>query len=83
VSTSVDALLVILLGGVHQLWGTVAGATILVWAAAELGRGFVYWRGALGLLVMVIMVAAPSGLLGLRWSPRAHPGAGPAKGLAS
>jgi branched-chain amino acid transport system permease protein len=83
VSTSVDALLVILLGGVHQLWGTVAGATILVWAAAELGRGFVYWRGALGLLVMVIMVAAPSGLLGLRWSPRAHPEAGPAKGLAS
>jgi branched-chain amino acid transport system permease protein len=79
----VDALLVILLGGVHQLWGTVAGATILVWAAAELGRGFVYWRGALGLLVMVIMVAAPSGLLGLRWSPRAHPEAGPAKGLAS
>jgi branched-chain amino acid transport system permease protein len=68
VSTSVDALLVILLGGVHQVWGTLAGASILVWAAAELGRGFVYWRGALGLLVMVIMVAAPSGLLGLRWA---------------
>lgn len=67
VATSVDALLVILLGGVHQLWGTVAGAAVLVWAGAELGRGFDYWRGALGLLVMVIMVVAPSGLLGLRW----------------
>jgi branched-chain amino acid transport system permease protein len=66
VSTSVDALLVILLGGVHQLWGTVAGAAILVWASGELGRGFDYWRGALGLLVMCIMVAAPSGLMGLR-----------------
>jgi branched-chain amino acid transport system permease protein len=68
VSTSVDALLVILLGGVHQLWGAFAGASILVWAAAELGRGFDYWRGAVGLLVMVIMVVAPSGLLGLRWA---------------
>jgi branched-chain amino acid transport system permease protein len=37
-----------------------------VWAGADLGRGFDYWRGALGLLVMVIMVAAPSGILGLR-----------------
>lgn len=70
VSTSVDALLVILLGGVHQLWGTVAGAAVLVWAGAELGRGFDYWRGALGLLVMAIMVLAPSGLLGLRWRRR-------------
>lgn len=69
VSTSVDALLVILLGGVHQLWGTAAGAAILVWGSAELGRGFDYWRGALGLLVMVIMVAAPSGILGLRRAP--------------
>jgi len=66
VSTSVDALLVILLGGLHQVWGAVAGAAILVWAAGELGRGFDYWRGALGLLVMGIMVAAPSGLMGLR-----------------
>ena len=70
VSTSVDALLVILLGGVHQVWGAVAGAAILVWASGELGRGFDYWRGALGLLVMCIMVAAPSGLMGLRMPHR-------------
>jgi branched-chain amino acid transport system permease protein len=80
VSMSVDALLVILLGGVHQLWGTAAGAAILVWAAAELGRGFDYWRGALGLLVMVIMVAAPSGLLGLRWATLVRRGRAPATG---
>jgi branched-chain amino acid transport system permease protein len=69
VSTSLDALLVALLGGVHQLWGVAAGSAVLVWAGAELGRGFDYWRGALGLFVMLIMVVAPSGLLGLitRW----------------
>ena len=73
VSTSVDALLVILLGGLHQVWGAVAGAAILVWAAGELGRGFDYWRGALGLLVMGIMVLAPSGLMGLRLPRRRQP----------
>lgn len=66
VSTSVDALLVVLLGGVHQVWGAAAGAAILVGASAELGRGFEYWRGALGLLVMLLMVLAPSGVLGWR-----------------
>ena len=66
VSTSVDFLLVVLLGGLHQLWGTLAGALVLVLAGSELGRGFDYWRGALGLIVMLIMVWAPSGILGLR-----------------
>jgi branched-chain amino acid transport system permease protein len=42
----------------------------LVGAAAELGRSFDYWRGALGVLVMVIMALAPTGLLGLRWWQR-------------
>ncbi len=65
VSTSLDALLVLLLGGMHQLWGVAAGSAVLVWAGAALGRGFDYWRGALGLFVMLIMVASPSGLLGL------------------
>lgn len=73
VATSVDALLVILLGGLHQVWGSIAGAAILVWAAGELGRGFDYWRGALGVLVMCIMVAAPSGLMGLRLPGRRRP----------
>jgi branched-chain amino acid transport system permease protein len=66
VSTSVDFLLVVLLGGLHQLWGTLAGAIVLVLAGSELGRSFDYWRGALGLLVMLIMVWAPSGILGFR-----------------
>jgi branched-chain amino acid transport system permease protein len=64
VATSLDALLVVLLGGVHQLWGVAAGSAVLVWAGAELGRGFDYWRGALGLFVMLIMVVSPSGVMG-------------------
>ena len=65
VSTSVDALLVVLLGSVHQLWGGVAGSVLLTYLSAELGREVTYWRGLLGVFIMLIMVAAPSGLLGL------------------
>ncbi len=64
VATSVDALLVILLGGVHQLWGAVLGSALLVWGGAELGQGLDYWRGVLGVLIMGVMVLAPSGLAG-------------------
>ena len=72
VSTSLDALLVVLLGGMHQLWGSVVGAGVLGGAGAQLGRNFVYWRGVLGLVVMVIMVIAPSGLLGWRSRKQAN-----------
>ena len=65
VSTSVDALLVVLLGGLHHLWGAVVGSAVLSYASAELGREVMYWRGLLGLFIMLIMVAAPSGLLSL------------------
>ena len=65
VATSVDALLVVLLGGVHQLWGAVVGSLVLGYAGAELGREVAYWKGLLGLLIMLIMVSSPSGLLGL------------------
>ncbi len=64
VAMSVDALLVILLGGVHQLWGSAVGAALLVWGGAELGQGLDYWRGVLGLVIMFLMVLAPSGMLG-------------------
>lgn len=64
VATSVDALLVILLGGVHQLWGALAGSALLVWGGAELGRGLEYWRGVLGVVIMLVMVLFPSGVLG-------------------
>lgn len=77
VSTSLDALLVVLLGGMQQLWGSVVGAVLLGGAGAQLGRNFEYWRGLLGLVVMVVMVIAPSGLLGWRSRGRANAAATP------
>jgi branched-chain amino acid transport system permease protein len=68
VGTSVDALLVLLLGGVHQLWGAVAGSLVLAGLTAELGRGFVYWKAALGMLMVGLILLAPQGLLAARRS---------------
>ena len=64
VSNSVDALMVVLLGGAHHLFGAVAGSVLLVGLGSELGRHFEYWRGLLGLVIMILMVFAPEGMLG-------------------
>ncbi len=82
VATSVDALLVILLGGVHQLWGAAVGSMILVWGGAELGQGFDYWRGLLGLVIMAVMVLAPSGVMGALQQALARAATPPVKGQA-
>ena len=74
VSTSVDALLVILLGGLHHLWGAAVGSVLLTWVGAELGRQLEYWHGVLGVLIMLLMVLSPHGVLGWRWTWRSHQG---------
>jgi branched-chain amino acid transport system permease protein len=66
VSNSVDALMLVLLGGMHHLWGAFAGSLFLVGVGSEVGRHFEYWRGCLGLLIMLLMVFAPEGILGLK-----------------
>ena len=65
ISNSVDVLMVVLLGGVHQFWGSLMGSAFLVGVGAEMGRHFEYWRGLLGLLIMLLMVFAPEGILGM------------------
>jgi len=62
-------LMLVLLGGVHHLWGAFAGSAFWVGVGSEMGRHFEYWRGSLGLLIMLLMVFAPEGILGLRKHP--------------
>ena len=66
VTSSLDALLALLLGGLHQWGGALTGSAVLMLADSQFGRGFEYWRGALGLVVMLVMVLAPQGLLSWR-----------------
>jgi branched-chain amino acid transport system permease protein len=62
--------MMVLMGGVHHLWGSVAGSVFLKGLGAEMARHFEYWRGFLGLVIMLLVVFAPEGILGTRWTPR-------------
>jgi branched-chain amino acid transport system permease protein len=58
--------MIVLMGGVHHLWGSVVGSFFLKGLGAELARYFEYWRGFLGLSIMLLMVFVPEGILGTR-----------------
>lgn len=64
IPTSVDALTMALLGGVQTLTGPIVGA-----AGLHLLKDFVmpltdYWRAPMGLMIIVLVLAFPSGLAG-------------------
>ena len=63
IAKSFDGLIVVFLGGVKTLAGGVVGAASLELVKDYLIR-FEYWRLALGLLIIVVVVLAPSGIVG-------------------
>jgi branched-chain amino acid transport system permease protein len=68
---SVDALLMVLLGGLESLLGPLLGATALTGLQESFSR-LPIWRLLLGLAIIVICVVLPGGLTGLNrlWRPR-------------
>ncbi len=77
---SVDALVMALLGGINAWFGPAAGALVFTGLADWLSRAFEYWRGALGLLIIALVLLFPRGIAGLL--PARRPGAGPRSGQA-
>ncbi len=63
IGRSFDALIVVLLGGVKTLSGGVVGGAFLEGIKDVLTR-FEYWRLALGLLIIVVVIAMPEGIVG-------------------
>jgi branched-chain amino acid transport system permease protein len=61
---SVDALVVVLLGGLDRLVGAFAGAATFRILEDNLNH-FEYWRAFLGGLILMIAMAAPGGMTGL------------------
>jgi branched-chain amino acid transport system permease protein len=59
---SVDALVMVLLGGVDALAGPLLGAAAFTWLQDTLPRATEYWRAALGTTILVLVVAFPSGI---------------------
>ena len=75
VSRSVDALVMVLLGGVQSLAGPIVGAAAFTWLQDTIIRATDYWRALLGAIILGLVLAFPQGLAGgftalasrLRW----------------
>jgi branched-chain amino acid transport system permease protein len=63
IARSFDALIVVFLGGVKTLAGGVVGAGFFKGVEDVLTR-FEYWRLALGLLIIFVVILAPEGIVG-------------------
>ncbi|HEX7967129.1 MAG TPA: ABC transporter permease [Stellaceae bacterium] len=72
ISRSVDALLMVLLGGVHTLAGPLVGTVLFVGLQEEIARATDLWRLVLGLVIILIVLAFPEGVVGFaqRWRTR-------------
>jgi branched-chain amino acid transport system permease protein len=64
VNRSIDGLVMILLGGVETLAGPWVGAALFTWLADTAARLTDYWRLWLGLVMLVLVLAFPSGIVG-------------------
>jgi branched-chain amino acid transport system permease protein len=64
VGRSVDALVMVLLGGVQTLSGPVVGAVTFTWLHDAVARNTDYWRAALGAVILVLVLLFPMGIAG-------------------
>ena len=64
VAKSVDALVMVLLGGVQTLAGPIVGAFGFTWLHDALARNTDYWRAALGGVMLALVLLFPQGLAG-------------------
>jgi branched-chain amino acid transport system permease protein len=61
---SVDALVMMLLGGQSALFGPLLGATAFTWLSDVLARVTEYWRACVGIAILVIVSVFPNGIGG-------------------
>lgn len=64
VTKSVDALVMVLLGGVQTLAGPVVGAAAFTWLHDTVARNTEYWRALMGATMLVLVLLAPQGIAG-------------------
>ncbi|HEX9466453.1 MAG TPA: ABC transporter permease [Alphaproteobacteria bacterium] len=64
ISKSVDALMMVLLGGVQTISGPIVGAIVYSALQEQLVRLTEYWRAVLGLAIILLVLAFPEGIAG-------------------
>jgi len=64
VARSIDALVMVLLGGVQTLSGPIVGAAAFTWLQDAIARNTDYWRALLGVTILAIVLLFPQGIVG-------------------
>jgi branched-chain amino acid transport system permease protein len=64
IGRSVEALVMVLLGGLQSLWGPLAGAAAFTWLQDTVARGTDYWRALLGGVILLLVLVFPRGIAG-------------------
>jgi branched-chain amino acid transport system permease protein len=64
VGRSVDAMVMVLLGGIQTLTGPVVGATVFAVLQDSIMRQTEFWRALLGLVILLLVLAFPGGIVG-------------------
>ena len=69
---SVDALVMMLLGGQNALFGPLLGAAAFTWLQDALARATEYWRAGVGVVILLLVSVFPAGIGGAvsTWLPR-------------
>ena len=70
--TSGEIMIFVILGGVGRLFGPVAGAGLFILLEHLLGGVSEYWQVFLGALLLVVVIFARGGVIGLLAPKRAH-----------
>jgi branched-chain amino acid transport system permease protein len=69
---SVDALVMVLLGGVETLTGPVVGAALFTLLQDGITRATTYWHAVLGVSVVALTILFPQGVVGTIRQRLAH-----------
>lgn len=64
VGKSIDALVMVLLGGLQTLTGPIVGAFAFTWLHDTVARSTDYWRAMLGGIILVLLLLFPQGIVG-------------------
>jgi branched-chain amino acid transport system permease protein len=64
VGRSIDAIVMVLLGGLESLSGPIAGAAIFATLQDTVMRQTEYWRALLGALILMLVLIFPGGIVG-------------------
>jgi branched-chain amino acid transport system permease protein len=75
VGRSIDGLVMVLLGGIQTLTGPIVGASAFAMLQDTIMRQTEYWRALLGGVILLLVLAFPSGIVGglSKWMSRKAP----------